>query len=82
MAGLHRVDLKPLQTLFLQFTTAEFVLLLNYVITGCVIGRQEWSETPRSPRFELVCHQTLDINLKPDLWHYLQPDITDRNMQH
>ena len=31
------------------------------------------SETSRSSRFELVCHQTLDSHLKFDLWTYSSP---------
>ena len=31
--------------------------------------------TPRSPRFELICHQSLAINVKSYFWDLLEPDV-------
>ena len=46
------------------------VLLLQISASSNVIGHNRYevieSETPRLPRFELVCRQTLDRNLKAD----------------
>ena len=59
-------DLKALQILF---TVAKFVKPITCLQISSIntIGRSKHEAKESSPMFALVCHATLDINLKSDL---------------
>ena len=69
VASLHGVNVKPLQSLFDYCWPSLCLPITRQQIPASsnMIGRHKYkakeSEMPRSPRFELVCHQTLEINL-------------------
>ena len=69
-ARLHGVDLKPLQTLFyslLLLGVSVFTFHRQLCTSGYTIDRCKYEadkkQTQCSPRFGLVCRQTLDGNL-------------------
>ena len=74
--SLHSVDLKPFQTLRYSLKPlAGFVFAADRSlppVTWLVENKHQAkeSEMPYSQRVEPVCHQTLDIHLKSDLWTY------------
>ena len=57
---------------FLLVWHRRFIKRLQIPASSNTIGWNKYeakeSEKPRSPRYELVCHQTLDINPKSDFW--------------